>query len=394
MKVSFSRHIYFLMFIAIMLSAENLLYFHQQNLPQIGLFFFAVVIPSILFVSIFYKQDIRISDQQIPKIVYRLLHLLLIVIISGQIVYLIDSLAWILTGNAVIISNVSIAGFCIVAVLFYICSYSLSRYQDFLRNLVIGLAAFYIVIIPILLIYIVTTTYVGALQAVQIGYLPLDHRQIVKMLSLFTILLLVRNEKASEQELVKSLWPAFCWVIFILALSVVAITGTTSNTLDAADGQYFIRYFDSLRDMHVLNVFNNEVTIIIASYKLISSLFNILLLTVIIQVINRKSFVYARGSEYLEQTVHKTIYTTRQNSYGLRIFILIMGVIGLYSSNLYQLTVSVGDISSLATALINLIALLVATIYLFRSKQEKLGVKLLGSYLSIVALVIIVLYFI
>lgn len=382
---------YFLILVAVVTSVENLIYFNVTNLPQILVYVGLLVIPLTLFIKKVYRQNIRIVDNQISRIMFAILEILLTLVLVAQVTYLIDSLAWLITGNPAVITNISNFGFWFVGIIFLICAVNLANKPTIIKFTSGFLGVFNIVLIPLLLLYIITSIYSGLLHDQLIGHVDASFKQLLQLLPLLSILLIARSKPEEEKKIADMLIPAITWMIFIFFITMYAVTALTTSDV-AGSSNYLFDFFESLRKAQILNVYNYNFTSVIALYKFMNSALLIMLLVVIKTALYEKSFVYVRKSEYLLEADAKQVYLIRKRRQTLLFFAIVMAVVVPLSATLYHLNILVTQVATFAVIVLNMLTVTLMANAILNNKHATTSTKILGLYTSVMSIIILILY--
>lgn len=389
--MSFSKFNYFLILVAIVTSVENLIYFNISNIFQIIIYVALVVLPIVFFIKNVYKQNIRVLDNQVPKIIYVVIEVLLIFLLVAQFTYLIDTFAWLITGNPAAINNVSNFGVWFVAIVFLICSENLKNTRMMIKVISIFLGFFNLIIIPLVLLYLISSTYSGLLNVQLIGHVDATFKQFIQLLPLLSVLLIARSKPQEEKKISEMLLPAIGWMIFIFIMTIICITVLTTSDVASANN-YLFDFFEMLKESRGLNIYNYDLTTVLALYEFMNSALIILLIVHIKNKVNKKSFIYARQSEYLQMEDSKQVYINRKRIQTLVIFGLIMAVVVPLSSTLYHLNVLVSQVSTVSIIVLNMLCITLMGNAILNDKNSSNSLKLQGLYTAVMSIIILILF--
>lgn len=384
---------YFLILVAVVTSAENLIYFNISNLFQIIGYLVLIIIPLVLFIKSVYSQNIRILDSQISRIMYLIIQILLTFILVAQFTYLIDSLAWLITGNPAVITNISNFGVWFVGIIFLVCAINLGNKQTILKFTSVFLGIFNLVLIPFLLLFVITSLYGGLLHEQLIGHVDASFKQLIQLLPLLSILLIARSKPEEEQKIADMLLPAIAWMILIFGMTMYAITSLTTSDV-VGSSNYLFDFFESLRKAQILNIYNYNFASLIALYKFMNSVLLIMILIIIKTTLYDKSFVYVCHSEYLLEEDAKNVFLIRRRRQTLLVFALIMAFVVPLSGSLYHLNTIVTRVATMAIIVLNMLTVSIMAYNILKNKHVTISTKILGVYTSISSIIVFILYFV
>ncbi len=389
--MKFSKFNYFLILVAVLATLENMIYFNDSNISEIGLYMIAVIIPIILLIQVVYRSNIRTLDNKIPRIIYVIVEVLITLLLVAQITYLIDSLAWLITGNSAVISNITNFGFWFVAVIVIVCVYNLQNREKLIKFSASFIGLFTIVFIPLMLISIISTTTTGINSQYFIGHLESSFVQLLQILPLISILLFVRSKPEEEQKISQVIWPAFAWMLFMLVLAVIAISNVTTADI-AANNNYLLTLFESLRQAKILDVFSFDFATIVALYKFMNSVLFILLLVTFKTAIIERKYVYVRQSEYLKEEDARTVYVQKKKQHNVIVFGVVMAIVVPLAHNLFQLNLFVTNIATVAVLVLNAIFITTIALTILNSKTNSKRDKILSLYTAVISIIIFLIY--
>lgn len=386
-----SKFYYFLIITTILTTEKNIIYFNSHNRLVIGSYLILVLIPLILLIKNVYSNNIRVLDNQVPRFIYWVIEVLLSVVMVAQITYLIDSLSWLITGNAAVVTNISSFGFWFVAIIFLVCGYNLQNYQGLIKFCAGLLSVFNIVVVPLLLLYVISSSYGGLLSDNMIGYAEATFVQLLHTLPLLSVLLFVRSKPEEEQRISKVLWSSFVWMLAMIGLTIVMIDSVTTNDI-ASSHNYLLTLIDNLQQSNVINVYSLDFTMGIALYQFMNSVLILLLLVQIRKAIIKKKFVYARKSQYLQTDEAQSAYQSKKVQQNILVFAILMGIVVKLATDLAHLTLLVSKASIISVVILNCLFVTILTLTVFKSKTEKKSLKLLSLYNAMVAIMIVIVY--
>ncbi len=394
MKLELSKINYFLILVTLLISIDSILYFNMENLPTIMLYIIVLLIPLITLIKHTYGTNTRVLDKQVPKFVYNLIDFGLTILVVAQVSLLVDSLSWLISGNPAVVNNISNSGYWLVAMILYIASHNLSNRQNVIKICTYILAIFDLILIPMILIYIISSNYGGLLAQSTLGQLDMTINTVVKIFPLLSILLFARNNRTEEQKIGNMLYPALSWMILVFSLAVLAISGSTLEIGVVNDSSYAVKFFENLQQAHVLNVFDYDVATIAAGYQFLNSTLVLLLLTLIKEALYEKSCVYVRKNEYIADEEMKIVYKKYKARNNMILFALLIGFIALISPSLHDLTTLVSNWSTIAALIINFIFIAIISIHYIKQASETRFIKSLSIYLIVVSAGLIIFYFV
>ncbi len=394
MKLELSKISYFLIFVTLLISFNSLLYFNIDNLPEIILYIIALVIPLIRIIKYTFATNTRIIDNQIPKFVYALIDIGITILLVAQISMLVDSISWLISGNPAVVNNISNFGFWMIAMMVYIAVHNIGNRQSLIRNSAYVLAVFDILLIPVLLLYIVSSGYGGLLSASSLGQLDMTINTIISIFPLLSILLFARNTRTEEEKMASMLYPALFWMIAIFSLVVLAVSGTTNQVVVANDGTYAVSFFENLRQANILNIFDYDIATLAAGYSFLNGILVILLLTLIKDALYERSCIYVRKNEYIDDSGMKIVYKKRKALQNVVVFAILIMFLVLISPSLYDLTMYISNIATVAALFLNLIFISIIGIHITKQSDEPGFIKGLAIYLMSISLGLIIIFFI
>ncbi|WOO89372.1 hypothetical protein R2F61_01325 [Mollicutes bacterium LVI A0078] len=393
MRLQLSKVSYFLILVTLMVSIDSILYFNIENLPGIIMYIIVLLIPLVRLIKHVFTTNTRIVDNKIPKLVYDLIDLGLLIMIVAQISLLVDSISWLISGNPAVVNNISNSGFWIVSMLIYIAVHNLGNRQKLIRNSAYVLAFFDIILIPLVLIYIITSSYGGLLAGVTLGQLDMTMNTIIKIFPLLSILLFARNKKVEEDKISAMLYPALWWMIFIFALTVIAVSGSTLEIPVVNDEGYVVKFFQNLNQAHILNAFDYDVTTVVAGYQFLNSMLALLLLTLVKDALYERSSIYIRKNEYIADADMKGVYKNRKARHNIMLFAILTIFIVVISPTLYDLTVLVSNLATFAMLVINFVFIAIMGFHFLKQTEETKFIKFLSVYLMLISSGLIAVYF-
>ncbi len=379
-----------MIFVAIFIKIGTMFYLKSTQLVEVIAFVLLLIIPLLALVRIIYQENIRFDESKIPKIMFYFTEGTIIALISAHITIVINNIAWILSGNPIVIENISSIGFLLLSVAVFIIINNLMDYEKLVERLAISLGFFNFVLIPATLIYLIASAYSGVFDADKIGYLELTAGNIGTLLPLLSILLVFRTNH--EEELIRSnaIMKAALWSICVYFLAYLAISLTTSNQVAANTNGYIVQYFQKITNVNTLDFASYDFISILAFIQLLKSSLIILILFMFLKHVYQMHFVHIQPSDYLETTKQKEAYIKSRKRFSYLAYVLILIVLLVSSISITNLDETTMSMIIWCKLIINALIMIFIFIGLMNKRMISKKTKALAIYLTCISIVVMI----